>query len=96
MAFEQAGAQLVAVSYDAVDTLKAFSDKHQIIFPLLSDPGSKTIKAFGVYDTDGVPHPGSMLIDREGIVRTKLFQTGYKQRHTNEALLAAIRNLKSN
>ena len=96
MAFEQAETQLVALSYDSVDVLKTFSDKQHITFPLLSDPESKTIKAFGVYASDGVPHPGSILIDREGIVRAKLFQDGYKQRHTNEALLKAIRDLNSN
>jgi peroxiredoxin len=39
---------LAAISYDPPDTLAAFSRQRGITFPLLSDAGSSTIKAFGI------------------------------------------------
>ena len=39
---------LAAISYDPPDTLEAFSRQRGITFPLLSDAGSATIKAFGI------------------------------------------------
>lgn len=41
----------MTISYDSQDVLSAFSREHGITFPLLSDPGSKTIKRFGLLDT---------------------------------------------
>ncbi len=42
------GLGLVAVSYDPVETLAAFSKQRSITFPLLSDAGSSTIKRYGI------------------------------------------------
>jgi peroxiredoxin len=39
---------LAAISYDPPETLAAFSRQRGITFPLLSDVGSSTIKAFGI------------------------------------------------
>ena len=39
---------LAAISYDTPETLAAFSRQRGITFPLLSDAGSATIKAFGI------------------------------------------------
>ena len=33
---QRAGLGVVAVSYDSVDTLRAFADKHAVTFPMLS------------------------------------------------------------
>ncbi len=97
---------MVGVSYDSVEVLKAFADKQKITFPLLSDPESKTIiayalknketvgKKFGKIDLDGVPYPGTLLVDKEGVVRAKLFVDGYKERHSVEELVKAAEGLK--
>ena len=45
------GLGLAAISYDPVDTLAAFSRQRAITFPLLSDPGSETIKRYGILNT---------------------------------------------
>ena len=69
-----AGLGLVAISYDPVDTLKGFADKHGITFPLLSDAGSQTITAWGLINRDatgrtaGIPHPGTFVIAPNGRV----------------------------
>jgi peroxiredoxin len=105
-AIEDAGVNLVGISYDSVEVLKGFADKQQITFPLLSDPESQTIiayslknkemvgKKFGKINLDGIPYPGTLLVDREGIIRAKLFVDGYKERHSIEDLVKAAEKLK--
>jgi peroxiredoxin len=96
-ALGEAGISVVAVSYDSMETLKEFSDKQKIGFPLLSDAGSKVIEKFGIRNKDmderkelaGVPHPGTFVIDKEGVVRAKLFLKRYAQRHSVKELIAA-------
>ncbi|CAN5591108.1 hypothetical protein BH11PLA2_BH11PLA2_52760 [soil metagenome] len=103
---EAAGVKVVAISYDSQDILKAFAEKQKITFPLLSDPDSKTIiayslknketvgKKFGKVDLDGVPYPGTYLVDQESVIRAKLFVDGYKDRHSVDELVKAAEGLK--
>ena len=90
----------MAVSYDDVDVLKKFGKKSKIGYALLADPGSKTIEAYGIRNKemkgsgiDGVPYPGTFLVDREGIVRAKLFYEGFRVRHQAKDILAAAKKL---
>lgn len=93
--FEDAGVQIVAVSYDSVDVLAKFAEERKITFPLLSDPESKTIKAFDILNKEatsraaGVPYPGTFIIDSKGVVQNKIFLDGYSQWHTTDELLKA-------
>jgi peroxiredoxin len=97
---DAAGLQLVAVSYDDAKVLAAFADAKGIQFPLLSDPGSKTIEAYGILNTEakgpakGVPYPGTFVIDKDGVVRAKLFKDGYKERCTTAELIEAAKAAK--
>ncbi len=96
------GTEVVGISYDSVETLKNFSEKRGIEFPLLSDEGSKTIDAYGVRNQnvrpgskqDGIPHPGTFLLDSQGVIRAKLFIKGYVKRHSNKALIEAAKKIK--
>ena len=94
-AFDDAGVQVVGISYDNPAVLKKFSDGAKITFPLLSDPESKTIDAYHIRNEAakgramGVPNPGTFIVDREGVIRAKLFLEGYRDRHTTEALVKA-------
>ena len=98
---KQADIQLVAVSYDAVETLAKYGAENKITFPLLSDPDSNTIDAYGIRNKDvregsrqdGIPHPGTFLIGRDGVIRTKLFYT-IRQRHSPRELIEAAEKLK--
>ena len=97
---EDAGVQVVGISYDDTKILKAFSDRMKIAFPLLSDPGSRTIDAYHIRNQAargkavGVPNPGTFILDRHGVIRAKLFLEGYRQRHTTEALIEAAKSIK--
>jgi peroxiredoxin Q/BCP len=97
---EAAGIQLVGVSYDSVEVLAGFADKAKITFPLLSDAGSKTIIAYGLLNkeakgkTAGIPYPGTLVIDRDGVIRAKLFLDGYRERHTAKDLIKAAKGIE--
>ena len=86
----QAGPGLVAISYDSVETLKKFADSRGITFPLVSDPGSAIIKRYGLlndtvdpkYRAYGIPHPGTFIVDRKGVVTSRFFEDAYQERYT--------------
>ena len=64
-----------ASAIDEPAVLKRFSDKAKITFPLLSDPGSKTIEDYHIRNqaakgkAEGVPYPGTFILDQQGIIR---------------------------
>ena len=89
-----AGVQIVGISYDSVDILKKFSEQEDIPFPLLADEGSETINAFGLHFEGGLPHPGTVLVDQQGVIREKIFKEGYQTRHTIDELLKAAGTLR--
>ena len=97
---EAEGIQLVGISYDDTKILKAFSDRMKIAFPLLSDPESKTIDAYHIRNeaakgrAEGVPNPGTFIVDPAGVIRAKLFLEGYRDRHTAEALVQAAKTIE--
>lgn len=100
----EAGIKVVGISYDPVEVLDEFSTKNELPYPLLYDEGSKTIDAYGIRnkgmdgksfgdnDLTGVPHPGTYLVDKYGVIRAKLFLERYQDRHTTEALIEAAKN----
>ena len=83
-----------------MDVLKRAQTKHNITFPLLSDEGSKTIDAFGIRNKEaeggakGIPHPMTFLVDKQGIIRAKLFHEGYAKRHTSQDLIKAAKQMR--
>ena len=80
------GLGLIAISYDAPETLKKFADSRAITFPLISDPGSAIIKRYGLLNdtadpksrTYGIPHPGTFIVDRKGVVQSRFFEEDRK------------------
>ncbi len=103
---KDAGITVIAVSYDPVEVLAKFAEKQKVTFPLLSDPDGITIaafgltnkevagKAFGKVSPDGIPYPGTMLLDKQGVIRAKLFFDGYKERQTADDIIKAAAEVK--
>ena len=91
---EASGIHPVGISYDSVETLKNFSDGEGIEFPLLSDTDSLTIKAYGLEDRNGYPHPGTYVVDQQQTVRAALFLNGYRDRHPVAALVDAAKGIE--
>jgi len=93
------GLSLIAVSYDPVTVLKDFSQRRGITFPLLSDPGSETIKAYGLLNTTvsptntaqyGIPFPGTFFLDQNAIVTSRVFETAYQERDTMSSMMVRL------
>ena len=61
--------------------------------------GSKTIDAYQLRNleasgrTEGIPHPGTVIVDSKGIIRAKLFHGGYKVRHEARDILEAAASI---
>jgi peroxiredoxin len=95
-----AGLQVVGISYDSLAVLQRAQAKHHITFPLLSDEGSQTIDAYGVRNREaegrakGIPYPVTFLVDKQGVIRAKLFYEGYTKRHTSLELIQAAKGLR--
>jgi len=95
-----ADVSLVAISYDAVNVLAKFAKNQKITFPLLSDPDHKTIEAYGLLNKEvsgkfeGIPYPGTMIVDKDGVIRAKLFYEGYAKRHSAEDIAKAGKGIK--
>ncbi len=84
----------MGVSPDNVDALKKFSGLKSISFPLLADTESKVIRALKLENKNGLPHPGTIVVDSAGIVQGKIFLDGYRKRHPNKALLELVGSLQ--
>jgi peroxiredoxin len=95
------GIGLAAVSYDAVPILADFSKRRRITFPLLSDPGSATIKRYGILNTTvpetnqqsyGIPFPGTLMLNTQGVVTSRFFEQAYQERSTVGSIMARLGN----
>jgi peroxiredoxin Q/BCP len=97
---EDAGVVVVGISYDPVEVLAKFSEERKITYPLLSDPDHKTIVDYGLLNkeakgrAEGVPNPGTMILDRDGVIRAKLFYDGYNKRHQAADVAKAAEAIK--
>lgn len=93
---QKEGLGLAAISYDSVAILKNFADRRKITFPLLSDPESKIIRAFGILNETvkpgttqyGIPRPGTYIVDRQGKIVTKYFEEDFRERVSISDILA--------
>jgi len=94
--FEKQGVKLAAISYDSEEILKFFADRHKIEYPLLGDPESKIIKAYGVLNEEatgmqkGFARPGYFFIDTKGIIREKFFEARYRERLTGNSMVTKL------
>lgn len=83
------GINAAAITYDAPAILRNFAATYKLEYPLLSDVGSKVIRAFGIFNINipedhkmmyGIPWPGDYLLAPDGTVRDKLFRRSYEHR----------------
>ena len=92
------GLGLIAISYDAPETLRKFADSRGITFPMISDTGSAIIRNYGLLNDTvdpkarsyGVPHPGTFIVDRKGVVLSRFFEDAYQERYTAATILSTL------
>lgn len=65
---------------------------------LLSDPDHAVIDRYGIFNDAEprgrpVPHPTTLIIDRDGVIRWKVTEVDYRQRPENAEILEALEGL---
>jgi peroxiredoxin Q/BCP len=90
--YEKAGAAILGVSLDNMNSHKKFSDKFSLSFPLLSDETQAVSKAYGVYKLKqmyGKEYWGiertTFLIDKQGKI-AKIYPKVKVDDHHNQVL----------
>ncbi|MBM3798012.1 MAG: peroxiredoxin family protein [Acidobacteria bacterium] len=94
-AFGARGVNVAAVTYDAPAVLRHFATRRTITYPLLSDEGSKVIRAYGILNEAiakdaaiyGVPHPVTYMLDARGKVKSEYVAKDYRERFTAANIL---------
>ncbi len=94
--FEKRGLKVAALSYDSPALLADFAKRRSITYPLLADPDSTVIRAFGILNENfpkdhewyGVPFPGTYIVNERGIVAAKFFEEDHRDRYTAAAILS--------
>lgn len=86
--FLEAGAEVVGVSADSVESHEKFANKKNLPFILLSDPGAKVHKMYDVSPTlfGLIPGRVTYVIDKDGKVRNAFQSQVNIGKHVNEAL----------
>jgi len=96
--FDAADIRVYALSYDEADALRDFRDAQGITYTLLSDPDSDVIRSFGILNAlidpndhpwYGIPYPGAIVMDAEGAITHKFFDSNLAVRAGPEQLLRA-------
>jgi thioredoxin-dependent peroxiredoxin len=85
--FVDAGAVVVGISGDSIESHQKFAEKHRLPFTLLADTDGVVRKSYGTGKTLGLfPGRVTYVIDPEGIVR-KVFSSQFRpKKHIDEAL----------
>ena len=94
----------MALSVDERDEQQLMIDRvaeeygAQIDFTLLADPNNAVIDRYGVFNPDdsrrrAIPHPTTLVIDKQGVVRWKFIEIDFRIRPTNDDILAALAEL---
>ncbi|QFZ91436.2 peroxiredoxin [Synechococcus elongatus] len=86
-AFQEAGAVVLGVSSDSVESHQRFAKKYNLPFQLLSDEGDRLRQSYGVPKTLFViPGRVTYVIDKEGKVRHIFDSLLNAQAHIQESL----------
>lgn len=85
--FVRAGAVVIGVSGDSVDSHQTFARQHQLPFVLISDPNGEIRSDYGIRKTFGLlPGRATFVIDRDGTIRHVFSGQFVAQRHVEEAM----------
>jgi peroxiredoxin Q/BCP len=84
--FTNAGAMVVGINSGSVESHRHFQTNHQLPFTLLSDPGNKVLKLFGVKSKFMISGRETFVIDRSGKVRFLYDSFSNGPAHEQEAL----------
>lgn len=89
--FDELGARVLAISCDAMFSLRAYADTEGLAFDLLTDhwPHGAIARAYGVFDdVAGCSLRGSFLLDAAGVIRWSVVNGIGEARDIEEHLAA--------
>lgn len=85
--FKDAGAEVIGVSSDSVESHQQFARQHRLPFVLLSDVDGKVRKRYGASAAFGLmPGRVTYIIDQQGVVRRVFSAMFAAEKHIVEAL----------
>ncbi|NKC01611.1 MAG: redoxin domain-containing protein [Pseudomonadales bacterium] len=95
------GIAVAGMTYDATKVLADFHAAENLNYPLLRDQDAQHVTALGIRSEEyeeghrayGIPHPGVIFLDGEGVIRAKYAVPGYRQRPPFDALVEHLRGL---
>jgi peroxiredoxin Q/BCP len=86
-AFKSAGAEVIGISSDSVESHKKFAEHRKLPFILLSDPKGQVRKAWGVPSAMGImPGRVTYVVDKDGVVRLVFTSMLDAEKHVSEAV----------
>jgi peroxiredoxin Q/BCP len=91
-AYREAGAVILGISVDDVESHKAFAEKHGLPFSLLADPTKQTASRYGVMNFTGFAKRETFLIDPKGTI-VKRYVVAEPKGHS-EIVLKDIKQLQ--
>lgn len=100
---ESRGYKLAGISYDMPEIQKTFIERRMIHYTLLSDPKSEIIDRYKLRDPQyppgnfayGVPRPIIFVLDKNGVVKAKLYEDTYTKRPPAKLVLETLDKLAS-
>jgi len=83
------------VSPDDPEKLRKFRDAESLTFPILLDPGNRVSGAYGLINESNpvVPHPTTLVIDEDGVVRHLRVDEDHKVRPSAKELVEILDDL---
>lgn len=101
--FANIGINVAGMSYDSAEVLSEFHQKEALGYPLLKDQNAKHVNALGVRNESyeeghrayGIPHPGILYVDAQGVIRAKFALAGYRKRPPFNELLEYLSRMNA-
>jgi peroxiredoxin Q/BCP len=85
--FTDAGAEVIGISSDSVESHQQFAGKHRLPMILLSDAGGGVRKSYGIPSTLGIlPGRVTFIVDKAGLVRHVFNSQLRVKQHVAESL----------
>ncbi len=84
--FNDAGAMIIGISSQSVESHKKFAEKYHLSFTLLSDENSLIRIMFGAFSLGVIPGRITYIVDKKGIVNYIFNSQTEATKHVDEAL----------
>ena len=92
--FTDAGAEVIGISSDSVESHEKFAGRHELPFVLLADRDKTVRKQYGAATMGVLPGRVTYVIDREGVIKHAFSSQMNIGSHIDEAL-SVVKQLQS-